>query len=84
MRSVSLDITIKRVGSIKALAEISGVTPQGVSQWTDIPLTRVREISAKTGIPLYELRPDFWEPPASDGGGERAAWVGNDPAGKAA
>jgi len=49
------------VGGNTALAKaMKGITPQAISQWEQIPLTRVFEIERVTGIPREELRPDFF------------------------
>lgn len=39
------------------------ICKQAVSRWTRVPSERVREVSALTGIPAYELRPDMYDPP---------------------
>lgn len=40
-----------------------GVSKSAVSKWRTVPLLRVRDVAAITGIPLYLLRPDFFPPP---------------------
>jgi len=42
------------------------ITNQAVWQWNVVPISRAREVSALTGIPLHNLRPDVWDaPPAA-------------------
>lgn len=42
------------------------ITLDAVAKWKrGVPVERAKVVSRITGIPLYELRPDFWdEPPA--------------------
>lgn len=40
-----------------------GITRGAVAQWRKVPAERVAEVSALTGIPKHELRPDLWEAP---------------------
>lgn len=63
MRPDPIRRAIEKAGSVKALAELLGLKPQGISQWRRIPAERAARISAITGIPRHELRPDLWEPP---------------------
>ena len=51
---------IKAVGTSDALAAKLEITPQAISQWTQIPLGRVFDVERVTGIPRDELRPDFF------------------------
>lgn len=45
----------------------------GLSRWAphvwlkagEIPVKRAHEVAALTGIPAHELRPDFFDPPAT-------------------
>ncbi|UJW87920.1 helix-turn-helix domain-containing protein [Devosia sp. SL43] len=43
------------------------ITPGALSQWSQVPATRATEVSAVTGIPLHELRPDVFPAPKSEG-----------------
>lgn len=43
------------------LAELIGITRQGIWQWRRIPAERVVEVERATGIPRQELRPDLYE-----------------------
>lgn len=45
------------------LAAALKITPGALSQWTQVPATRATEVSAVTGIPLHELRPDVFPAP---------------------
>ena len=40
------------------LAKALGITHGAVSQWDDVPIERVHDVSRLTGIPAHELRPD--------------------------
>ena len=52
---------IAAAGSGAALARAIGVTRFAVVQWkqTGIPIGRIGDVSAATGIPAAELRPDL-------------------------
>jgi DNA-binding transcriptional regulator YdaS (Cro superfamily) len=45
------------------LARAIGIEAPSLYKWTRIPAERCKTISAETGIPLWELRPDLWENP---------------------
>lgn len=47
-------------GSQSKLARSLGLLPQSVQKWKAIPIKRVPRVSAVTGIPPKELRPDFF------------------------
>jgi DNA-binding transcriptional regulator YdaS (Cro superfamily) len=49
--------------SVSKLAAALKIKPQAISQWIEVPLNRVPEVEALTGIPRHELRPDFWQAP---------------------
>ena len=55
----ALQRAIAAVGSRYALARRLEIKPQAVYQWTEVPLGRVAQVSALTGIPVGELRPDL-------------------------
>ena len=63
MRPEPITKAIEEAGSVKALAEIVGVTPQGVSQWKRVPQKHVRAIEALTGIPRHIIRDDVYDAP---------------------
>lgn len=52
----------KEAGGTSALAKAigGGITPQAISQWDIVPLTRVPEVEKITGISRHELRPDYF------------------------
>lgn len=52
---------------------IGGITSQAVSQWERVPVARVKAISALTGIPPHELRPDIFPAPAHPAEAEAAS-----------
>lgn len=41
------------------LATECGVTHSAISQWSQVPVDRVADVSRVTGIPPHELRPDL-------------------------
>jgi hypothetical protein len=45
------------------LAEALGISSAATSQWKEVPLDRVIQIEALTGISRYELRPDVFAVP---------------------
>jgi hypothetical protein len=47
-------------GSAANLSRALGITRQAVALWRKVPLKYVRRISAHTGIPLDQLRPDIY------------------------
>lgn len=53
-------------GSTK-LAVSLGIKPPAIYQWTRVPERWVRQVAETTGIPLHELRPDLFPPPAEEG-----------------
>ena len=53
-------------GGIAALADKIGVDRTTPYTWRQVPPHHVRRISQVTGIPKHELRPDLYEPPASE------------------
>lgn len=53
-------------GNLTRLAREIGVSHSTVLGWlaTRVPAERVKAVSAVTGIPPHELRPDVFDPPA--------------------
>lgn len=43
-----------------SLAAALNIAPSAISQWREVPLSRVVAIEAATGIPRSELRPDIF------------------------
>jgi DNA-binding transcriptional regulator YdaS (Cro superfamily) len=62
----ALDKALKLAGGRAKLAASLGIAPQAISQWRDIPVRRVLDIEALTGIPRSTLRPDIY-PPSREG-----------------
>lgn len=50
----------ERIGGVPRLAKRIGVTRQAIYQWREVPVERIAEISAATGIARSELRPDLY------------------------
>lgn len=57
---IGLKLAIQAVGTGDKLAADLRITPQAVSQWEKIPLTRVFEVERVTGVSRHKLRPDFF------------------------
>jgi len=47
-------------GRLSRLAAALDIGPSAISQWEEIPLSRVVAVEKVTGIPRHELRPDFF------------------------
>ena len=58
-------------GGARKLAEKLGLTESAISQWPGIPLKRVPDVEAATGVHRSVLRPDHYEP-APQTAGKRA------------
>lgn len=52
------DRAVESAGGVSKLASAIGITRSAVSQWDEIPMDRVFDVSRVTGIPAHELRPD--------------------------
>jgi len=60
-----LERAITAAGNQRKLAAILGVTPQAISQWDCVPISRVPRVAEATGVPRHVLRPDFYEAEAA-------------------
>jgi DNA-binding transcriptional regulator YdaS (Cro superfamily) len=73
----ALDIAKKKASGPSGLAKaIGGLTPQAVSQWRQVPATRVLDVERVTGVPRHQLRPDIYPAPVgveNQGVGDRYA-----------
>jgi DNA-binding transcriptional regulator YdaS (Cro superfamily) len=56
-----LQKAIKAAGNKRTLALRLGITPQALSQWDQVPLHKVPDVARITGVPRYELRPDYYQ-----------------------
>ena len=65
MRSPALSKAIKNAGGPSKLARLLKLTPQAVSQWTDVPVKYLIAVEREGGVPRQELLPDLYKP-ASD------------------
>lgn len=54
---------IEAVGGTAALAQLLGIQAPSIYSWRRVPPNRVKAVSAATGIPAHELRPDLWDAP---------------------
>lgn len=59
---------IRRSGGVPVLAERLGVRRQAIYQWDKVPAERVQTVSALSGIPPHELRPDIFPAPTQTAG----------------
>jgi len=48
---------------LNAINPANPITPQAVSQWQRVPVSRAVDVEAVSGIPRYELRPDVFRQP---------------------
>ncbi|MBA8820679.1 hypothetical protein BRY73_23935 [Ochrobactrum sp. P6BS-III] len=55
-----LDQAKKALGYSKDLARRLGVTPQAISQWKNVPASRVIAVERATGVSRHDLRPDLY------------------------
>lgn len=56
-----LEMLVAATGSRRNLATLLGLTPQAISKWRKrIPVERVLEIEARTGVSRHDLRPDIY------------------------
>jgi len=44
-----------------ALAKHLGVSRQAISDWPAVPIDRLKDVEAFTGIPREKLRPDIFQ-----------------------
>src|SRR4051812_35382099 len=59
----------RRVGGLRSLAALLGISPAAISGWKKgVPLARVAQVEEKTGVPRHLLRPDHWTAPPTVGG----------------
>lgn len=63
MRDEPVQKAINAVGSASELGKRLGITSQAISQWQRIPIRKLIEIEAATGIPREQLRPDLYRQP---------------------
>lgn len=64
-RQHALDAAIAVSGSMTALAEHLGITPQAVARWHHVPAARCLDVERLTGISRHRLRPDIFGPEPS-------------------
>lgn len=63
-----MDLLRSRRGVMAKVADRLGLTRAAVATWKRVPAERVRAVADITGIPLHELRPDLYDPPAAQRG----------------
>ena len=54
-----VQLVIKKIGSVRGLANALGVTRNAVMQWNEVPLKHLLAVEKLTGIPREQLRPDL-------------------------
>lgn len=54
------DRAIERIGSVKKVAKLCGISVQAVYNWTRVPATRVLTVERHSGISRHALRPDVF------------------------
>lgn len=54
---------IRRTGGLVKTAKAVGRHHATILGWTRVPPQHVKAVSAASGIPAHELRPDLWDPP---------------------
>lgn len=59
-----VDLLRSQRGMMARVADQLGLTRAAVATWKRVPAERVRAVSEITGIPLHDLRPDLFDPPA--------------------
>jgi hypothetical protein len=59
-RSPVLEAVFAHYGNSHRLALLLGCSRQAVSVWRHVPFKYVKRISAETGIPRDQLRPDIY------------------------
>ena len=66
--SINVDSVIDGLGGTKATADLTGLSLQAIANWRarkQIPTVHCQTVSAHSGIPLHELRPDIFPAPQS-------------------
>lgn len=59
-KNVPMKKAIIRAGGPSALASELRITQAAISQWRQVPSTRVLAVEKITGVSRYELRPDIY------------------------
>ena len=56
---------IRSAGSKRKLAQLLSLTPQAISYWRQVPLERLIQVEAATGVSRRKLRPDVFDEAAA-------------------
>lgn len=56
----ALTRALAAAGGCAALAKTLGISSQAVSQWPQVPPTRVLDVERVSGVSRHELRPDIY------------------------
>lgn len=58
---------IDRIG-LTNVARHYGINKSAITGWkkSGVPIKRARSFAKLTGLPLYKIRPDFWDQPGSE------------------
>jgi DNA-binding transcriptional regulator YdaS (Cro superfamily) len=51
---------VEKAGSYYRLAKLLNLTPTAVLEWKQVPMHRVFEVEAATGVSRETLRPDYF------------------------
>jgi DNA-binding transcriptional regulator YdaS (Cro superfamily) len=62
-RSRGLQLAIKRAGSIKALADMLGITSKSIVEWYRVPPRRIAQVAAATGLREEQVSDESTETP---------------------
>jgi DNA-binding transcriptional regulator YdaS (Cro superfamily) len=62
-RDDGLQTALTRVGGVSALARLLSISQPTVSNWKRVPIARVFQIEAITGLSRRVLRPDLFDVP---------------------
>jgi DNA-binding transcriptional regulator YdaS (Cro superfamily) len=60
-RPAGFAAAVKAAGGLMELARLLRIRPQAIIQWKDVPIERLLQIEALTGVPRHVLRPDLFE-----------------------
>lgn len=65
-KHASMQEILEAAGGQAKLARALKIGRSAVNQWEQVPIRRAREVAVLTGIPVWRIRPDIWEPPTQN------------------